>query len=395
MNWAQVETKEGWVKIPRNWLFLHYYEAISILFKVENALRALVYIVLKNEHGLVWVDISISSDDASKTTIAALAKKRIEQSQNYGYLGYQIGSPLMHLTSGELVRIITSDPYWPHFKKYFNASRQVVTLKLEEIGSIRNSLAHFRPLTSNDVEVVKQNANQVFSNIEQTLAEIIRGGQRVPTNTTSQWYLDLCSLGGQHTQIVHNQSSDELWVRTSLQFKFPILRRYPDKPDDYASFTVLDVNPVGMLQRSETLRQLVTCVLERTPHVLMPGDYLPEIIAHVYFTFSKNMLEKHHKEIKEEFESLLALIDSEADLIRDDNLARGEVVHIAHVSANKRKSETWEYWSFNMDPMKHSLSQSDPPEFWGAIDMYTGDFVSDAHLFPWMPVSVSFQKFPF
>ena len=62
-----------------------------------------------------------------------------------------------------------------------------MTLKLEEIGTIGNSLAHFRPLTQNDVEVVKQNANQVFSVIEEILISIVQSGPRVPTKITDEW----------------------------------------------------------------------------------------------------------------------------------------------------------------------------------------------------------------
>jgi hypothetical protein len=254
MDWLKIESQEeGKIKVPSNWLFLHYYEALSILFRIENALRVLVYIVLKNKRGLEWVDTSISSDDDSQTTIGALAKKRISQIQNYGYLGYQIGSPLMHLTSGELVRIVISDPYWPLFTQYFKASKQVVTLKLEEIGTIRNSLAHFRPLTQNDVQVVKQNANQVFSVIEETLINIVQGGQRVPTNIADEWYMSLRSLGGQQSQIVHNQSSDGQWIRVSLQFNCPIIHKY--KTDTYATYSILNLIPVGMLKEFKQIMQ--------------------------------------------------------------------------------------------------------------------------------------------
>ena len=135
MDWLKTQSVDEGIKVPANWLFIHYYEALSVLFKVENALRALVFVVLKNATGQKWADIAISSDDANQTTISALAKKRIAQSKACGYLGYQINSPMMHLTSGELVRLLTSEAYWPLFKKYFKASKQVVTLKLEEIKS--------------------------------------------------------------------------------------------------------------------------------------------------------------------------------------------------------------------------------------------------------------------
>jgi len=357
-------------------------------------LRALVFVVLKNANGQKWADIAISSDDANQTTISALAKKRIAQSQTCGYLGYQISSPMMHLTSGELVRLLTSDAYWPLFKKYFKASKQVVTLKLEEIGIIRNSLAHFRPLTTNDVEVVKQNANQVLSVAEQTLAIIIGGGQRVPTNTKDQWYLDLRSLGGQSCQMIHSQSPNEEWVRISLQFGSPIINMYPEKPDKYVSYSVLTVNPVGILKGFDRLREFVTCVIEYVPWITMKNDSTPIIGKHVNFTFGIETLQKNHKELKADLEALLAQIDSEADLIKDDNLARGKVIYMASVAGSKIESPQYHYWNFNLDTLRYQLEEDDPPEYWGSIDMYTDHFVSDAHRFPWMPVSVSQQRFP-
>lgn len=147
MDWKNIMEGEGGTNIPSSWLYLHYYEALNVLFRVENALRILVYVVIKNAKKDKWLDISLSSDESAETTISALAKKRITQHQTFGYLGYPIDAPMMHLTSGELVRLITSDAYWPCFKEYFLASRQVVTLKLQEIGDVRNALAHFRPIT--------------------------------------------------------------------------------------------------------------------------------------------------------------------------------------------------------------------------------------------------------
>lgn len=395
MDWIKVESdSEGKIKIPANWLFLHYYEALSILFRVENALRALVYIVLKNHEGLKWVDINISSDDASQTTIGALGKKRISQSQNYGYLGYQISSPLMHLTSGELVRLLTSDSYWPQFRKYFKASKHVVTLKLEEIGTIRNSLAHFRPLTQNDVEVVKQNANQVFSVIEETLTNIVEGGQRVPTNITDEWYINLRSLGGQQSQIIHSQTLDGQWIRVSIQFNCPIIHKYPIKPETYARYTILNLNPVGMLDEFKQIRQFVTCVMEYVSYISMPQDFNPVIKKHINFTFGRDILQDHHNELKNEFEKLIAEIDSEADLIKEDKFAQGKVVYISSIVANMQEAPH-QYWFFDYNSLHQPLGENDPPEFWGSLQMFTRDFVSDANRFPWMPVPVSDLRFQF
>ncbi|MDD5643261.1 MAG: hypothetical protein PHX53_16535 [Syntrophales bacterium] len=393
MDWLKVEYgEEGKIKVPSNWLFLHYYEALSILFRVENALRVLVYIVLKNKSGLDWADTSISSDDGSKTTISALAKKRISQIQDYGYLGYQIGAPLMHLTSGELVRILISDSYWKLFKKYFNASKQVVTLKLEEIGTIRNSLAHFRPLTQNDVEVVKQNANQVFSVIEETLINIVDTGQRVPTNITDEWYVHLRSLGSQYCQFIHNQSPDGEWIRLSIQFNCPIMHKYTT--DNYASYTVLSLNPVGMLKEYQQIMKLVTCIIEDVPYIQMPADFIPSITKYIGFIFLRDKLEAHYGELKTEFEKLLAEIDTEADLIKEDKFAQGKVVYISTLTARKKGEAKHQYWVFDYEKLLRSLDEKDPAEFWGSFSMYTRGLVSDANRFPWMPVPVSNTRFP-
>lgn len=398
VDWQKTSAAGEGIKIPANWLYLHYYEALSVLFRVENALRAIVFIVLKNSKGKSWGETTISSDDTNQTTITNLAKKRIAQSQNYGYLGYQISSPMMHLTSGELVRMLISDAYWPIFKKYFKASKQVVSLKLEEIGTIRNSLAHFRPLTANDVEVVKQNANQVFSIIEKTLSDIINGGQRVPTNIVDEWYVNMRSLAGQRSQMIFNQSSDKEWIRISLIFTSPIISQYPQEPsgtESYISYTLLSVNPVGILNNHEAIRDNVTSVLENIPYIPMPKDFKPTFSKHIYLTFSSQKLKENHQILKNAFEKLIIQIDSEAELIKDDNLARGEVVYITYAGGSKQGAVPSENWYVNAASMSNVSSDDDPSENWGSIDMYTSNLISDAHRFPWMPVDVSQIKFPF
>jgi len=102
MNWRSIEKSEHEVvNIPANWLCSHYYDALTVLFRVENALRLFVYVILKDRYGPKWKDLDIASDEDSKTTISALANRRIEQGKTFGYLSYPIQSPLMHLTSGE------------------------------------------------------------------------------------------------------------------------------------------------------------------------------------------------------------------------------------------------------------------------------------------------------
>jgi hypothetical protein len=56
MDWRNiVKLENDAIKVPSRWLHLHYYEALNILFRVENSLRMLVYVALKNQYKNQWV----------------------------------------------------------------------------------------------------------------------------------------------------------------------------------------------------------------------------------------------------------------------------------------------------------------------------------------------------
>jgi hypothetical protein len=136
MEWKKASFKEpteigNLYDIPSRRLHIHYYEAFNILFRVENCLRIFVYTVLKNNYFEKWADIQIDEAEAKKESISGIAKKRIRQAQDFGYLGYEILSPLMHLNSGELIRLITSDEYWKYFSKHFKGRKEIIKNKLD------------------------------------------------------------------------------------------------------------------------------------------------------------------------------------------------------------------------------------------------------------------------
>jgi hypothetical protein len=139
---------------------------------MENSLRVFVYVVLKNKFKQKWTDISLQTADDQQSTIAATAVRRVAQAKGFGYLGYEISSPLMYLNSGELTQIICADAYWSLFKPFFRGKKEIIRTKLDEIGSVRNSLAHFRPLKYDDIELIKQNVKHTFVGIEQCFAEM-------------------------------------------------------------------------------------------------------------------------------------------------------------------------------------------------------------------------------
>ncbi len=216
MEWKSAQGKDGLIKIPERWLHLHYYEALNILFRFENSLRVFVYAILKNEKFNDWKTCTFQIAEGNQQSISSIASKRISQAQTFGYLGYEVKCPIMHLTSGELVELLTSNAYWDLFKDYFRGSREIIKNKLLEIGSIRNSLAHFRPIKSDDVELIKQNSRHTLISIEECLRNLFNQQQRVPTNTEEDWYKNINVLGTDHIITNPFYSQDEKWVNIQL-----------------------------------------------------------------------------------------------------------------------------------------------------------------------------------
>ena len=57
MEWKSAEEKDFEAyEIPDEWLYLRYYEAFNVLFRIENALRVFVYVVLKSKYLSSWAD---------------------------------------------------------------------------------------------------------------------------------------------------------------------------------------------------------------------------------------------------------------------------------------------------------------------------------------------------
>ncbi|MBM7558228.1 hypothetical protein [Halanaerobacter jeridensis] len=230
MNWKEIERvddgfsgKKKSMKVPRQWVYEHYYEIFNLLFRIENALRILVYIVLKEKFQGGWDDIQITSDDNQQGTISSIAKRRMNQDEDFGYLGYSVTCPIMYLTSGELIGIIISDSYWEHFNDYFNCKRKLVKTKLDEISNVRNALAHFRPLKKEDVELVKQNASHILNSVEDGLMNIFKINDIVPTNTEEEWYSSLNNLESEYCDLSFKQSPNKEWIKININYCCPII----------------------------------------------------------------------------------------------------------------------------------------------------------------------------
>lgn len=389
MNWKSATNIENnKYDIPGDWLNIEYFEALNILFRIENSLRVFVYIILKNEFQEKWKDLSITSDDEETSTISSIAKKRISQDKNYAYLGYVLNSPLLHLTSGELIRIITSESYWKFFKGYFLGTKEIMKNKLDEIGNVRNSVAHFRPIKKGDIELIKQNSIHTLSEIEKTIKDFITCPDIVPTNSEEQWYKEIVTVGTEECKINFKQSKKEEWIKIVLTFNSPILK----KDTTYNGFAVraLNIKVNSLLNSYLDLLKHTICVTELTPSIYIKNPEALSITKQIRFTVSKKSLELNYASIKSSLENILFQVSKEVTLIKEDNLARGKLIETINMRLDKMSNG--EYHAMSVDQFSTELDENSPVEFWGSLNYSSKNFITDTEKYPWMPVNISDDK---
>jgi hypothetical protein len=393
MQWLPLKTgTDNQVAIPDNWLHPHYYEALTILFRLENALRVFVYVVLKNKYREKWKDLTVTSDESQQGTISSIARKRQSQANNFGYLCLPVSCPMMHLTSGELIRLIHSDNEWPDFKIHFKASKSVIQNKLDEIGCIRNSLAHFRPLSKDDVDVLKQNAKHVLTTIELYLKELFECSDATPTNTSEDWYKELRTVGNDLCTISFTQSKTTDWIAVNLNYLNHTIAR-----SDYSSsyyFRALTLNSPSFINSYGLLRSISTCVFEQVP---WPGQNIEDIIFHknIRMVFRKSILQSECANIKKELEDAISTISDETEAIKQDNLVAGNLVYIGMANCSvKQTDKDASYLAWNTSGLECAVSESHVPEYWGDSPFFIRDYISDVNIFPWMPSGFAKMLYP-
>ncbi|WP_018991460.1 Swt1 family HEPN domain-containing protein [Aromatoleum toluclasticum] len=392
MEWKSAEVSaDGVVKIPQRWLHLYYYEALNILFRFENALRLFVYVVLKNKLGKDW-DAAALGDGI---TIRTETKKRIAQAREHGYLGYEVSSPMLYLNSGELTQIISSDAYWKHFAPYFRATKAVVLTKLQEIGTVRNSLAHFRPIKQDDIDLIKQNSRHVLLEIEKCLAQITAITDVVPTNSSANWYKELKAIGSETLRTGLFSSVDQDWGRLELEYQVPLLQKTL-YGHSYVAYRLGSIRTPQVLARYDSLRNRCIYVSESPIHGAVPDDKNLQVTKGLSIVFSCEALEAGLAEVVDAVKDIAIITEQETALIRQDNLARGELVEVKEASAILREGvNNTKYWASNLESLSTSPAEIEAVEYWGQRWHYSTDFVSSVAQYPWMPSTVSSQEWPF
>lgn len=389
MEWKVVQRKDNdLLKIPKRWLHIHYYEALNILFRFENSVRVFVYAVLKNEFGKKWPECSFAIQNADAQSIKGTAARRISQAESFGYLGFDVRAPLMHLTSGELIELLTSDAYWPKFKAYFKGDKGTIKNKLLEIGSIRNSLAHFRPIKADDIELVKLNSRYTLVGVEECLECIFSQPLRVPTNTPDEWYKALSVLGSQQITTTPYYSADECWINVKLTFNSPVLRK-EKYSDEYCTYKILKINSPHILTEHPELTQHLTYLSESLAAPKLNNALDLQIAKDLNFIFRGDQLKSKHAEIAKAISDILREIAAECELLLQDNLARGKIVESADGWSFFQKPKDGEgSWRHTYHELTEPYESKHPDEYWGQ-NIYASDIVAARPRYPWMPQDIS------
>ena len=394
MEWAQAkQNDEGLIDVPSSWIYITHYEALNILFRIENALRVFVYCILKENYGAQWTGLQISTAETDSIAISRLTSRRISQQQDFAYLGNRIASPMMYLNSGELIYLIFADNYWPKFAPYLEGKKEILRNKLEEISTIRNSLAHFRPITQDDVDVVKQNCKHAFGGIDACLRELTSCHKIVATNTLDDWYKGLSNIGNEICTITLHESPNKKWIRLQLDYSCALLETSADY-DTSIYFLVGNLISPSILDQFEKLAERVLFVNEWMPGLSMPDDKRPEFRKQVSLTFSSATLKVHYKEIAGELKQVLSTLIEDRDLLASDRLARAKLLSADTVQSVYRKRDKGGYWYMNEDSLLSKPPQPSPPEFWGTLGRFGARFVDNAARYPWMPSAIC-EDFPF
>lgn len=392
MEWKSAElANDGLVRIPDRWLHLYYYEALNILFRFENALRLFVYVVLKNKVGKEW-DLASLGDGI---TIRTETKKRIAQAREHGYLGYEVSSPMLYLNSGELTQLISSESYWKHFANYFRAGKSVVLTKLQEIGTVRNSLAHFRPIKQDDIDLIKQNSRHLLIEIERCLVSLTAITDVVPTNSAEAWYKELKSIGSSTLRTSLFASTEQEWIRLELEFQIPVLQK-SSFGSSYVSYRLGNLRTPQILTKYPVLRELCIYMSESPLFGRVIENKDVQATKDISLVFSRDTLSNGLADVSSAIKDIAITSEQETELLLQDNLARGELVEPKNASASlKDGPNNTKHWSASLEALSTAAMDIEAVEYWGQRWHYSTDFVSSVAQYPWMPSTISTPEWPF
>ena len=390
MKWTPVLA--GATARDHSTLFPHYFDAQNMLFRIENSLRFLVFVVLKDALGQTWRGAQIPAPDgAGGTTIDAKASQRIRQSQALGHVGLQVSCPMLHLTTGELAGLILSDAYWKHFAPYFVAKREVVKLKFDEITQVRNALAHCRPLREEDVDLVAVNSRHLFPKVTAALSELFSTKSPVPTNTPAAWYKSLGNVVIQPLTAELSTCMTSAWIELRLRFVFPV--SYEPLSKTFQRWTAYAVCIPAILDLMRSASG--ACVILSERRAYLSGSPVPpsELVKTAVLVFGARRLAELHAEIRNEVVTLASEVQRQVLALQTDPLSAQPLVRLLRGYCQLNDQGLW-YFEGN-NPVD-AVQDASPPEFLGVEGTFpASEFTEAASTFPWFPTHICKDEIPF
>ena len=193
----------------------------SLLFEFENLLRFVTYIILKAHFGKSWMEINIKSDDQNSVTLSKAFNSRKSWNKKYEYIGISSENPMLFLTSGELVRIITAENIWPLFKHLFTSSKEIVKTKLGEAIAVRNNFAHFRSVNGSDNRILRQSIEVLCKTMESYVEDIYQSKNHFKSNNDYRFYKLLKTISGKLYTFKFTRSDQSDYLRLKINIDQP------------------------------------------------------------------------------------------------------------------------------------------------------------------------------
>ena len=377
MHWVAFTERAG--------LYAHYFEALNTLFRVENALRFFVFLVLKDALGTKWEHTEVPNPVGSPSTIAAIAKRRLLQASTYGHIGYAITCPVMHLTIGELTGVMLSETHWSKFKRFFVAKKDVIELKFEEISQVRNALAHFRPISLDDVSLIGVNSRHAMERIENFINEAVGFKSIMPTNCEYPWYKGLSSLPVGERTLMLSVTRDENWVEIHLPFETPVT--WTSMGDKWQMGSAIALRSPAIFAASPVLQEHVACAMESVNFAPASPELPTKARKGIRLLVSRGRLDAHHAEIEAAIRDVVRQFYEEVSQIQQDNFIKGKVAKLINPFAHLQDDGLWNVAL--REELSDKVGENDPPEYLGDYYPYGNtNFVSHTHEFPWMSMPI-------
>lgn len=192
-------------------------KAFLRMYQFETWLREMVYLEMKANYGINWWNESEAALKRSRVG-THLPARYLSKDKRHSHISTAENDPLWFISFEYLLKIIFDTKHWPLFKEYFT-TKQILRARFEEIGPIRNRVAHCRALHAYDV-----------ARLEQLMKDFDQNFWRFCTSYNDHWYFS----GALDQNPVYRHFRDAACDWSDLQIEYsvrPSARSRKIRPD--------------------------------------------------------------------------------------------------------------------------------------------------------------------